>query len=142
MRLAIITCSIVSQMCVESSLFVELLRLFLDFMLGFQGFVSHNSTIVSCVKKALICQIGGTDYNRRILANLLPSLVSENQEVCVLYPNIWLCHIYPVSTGPSSLFLQSNPKYFLVISKLHWFSEEIFHFYRCFSHIKHTKASC
>lgn len=55
----LMTCSIVSQMCVESSGFVELLRLFLDFMLGFQGFVSHNSAIVSCVKKALIFQIGG-----------------------------------------------------------------------------------
>lgn len=58
-------CSIVSQMCVESSGFVELLLLFIDFMLGFQGFVSHNSTIVSCVKKAFNLSNRRPDYNRR-----------------------------------------------------------------------------
>lgn len=107
-------------MCVESSGFVELLLLFVDFMLGCQGSVSHNSTIVSCVKKALIYQIGGQIITDNISKSASITCLRKPGSQCFISKYMALIYLSSIP-GPSSLFLQSNPKYLLVISKLHLF---------------------
>lgn len=134
-------CSIVSQMCVESLGFVELLLLFIDFMLGFQGFVSHNSTIVSCVKKALIYQIDGPIITDNI--SKFPSITCLRKPGSQCFISKYMALIY-LSSIHWAFFIVSpiKPKIFTCHLKVAFVFRGIFHFYRCFSHIKHTKASC